>query len=159
MDPPHRGPAPPGAPAPAAGAGSVWISALHYDNAGEDRGEGVGLTGLPGARLGGYALVFVNGTGGRVSQTTPLSGSLDGGGRTFVSVDGIQNGPADGVALVAPDGSVSEFVSVEGTVTATAGPAAGRTSADTGVAQDGRDASGDRLLRDRRGGPWRLGAQ
>ena len=157
--PAPSGPAPPGAPAPTAGAGSVWISALHYDNAGEDRGEGVGLTGLPGARLGGYALVFVNGTGGRVYQTIPLSGSLDGGGRTFVSVDGIQNGPADGVALVAPDGSVSEFVSVEGTVTATAGPAAGRTSADTGVAQDGRDASGDRLLRDRRGGPWRLGAQ
>ncbi len=142
-----------------AAAASLWISALHYDNAGEDRGEGVGLSGLPGARLGGHALVLVNGSGGRVYRTVPLSGSLDGSGRAFVSVDGLQNGPADGVALVAPDGSVAEFVSAEGTVTATDGPAAGQSSADIGVAEDGRGVSGEWLLRDRRAGPWRLGTR
>ena len=141
------------------GTAGLWIAALHYDTAGDDRGEGVGLAGRAGARLDGWTLALVNGQGGRVYRTVPLSGSLDGAGRTFVSAEGLQNGPADAVALVAPDGALAEFVSYEGTVTASGGPAAGQTSVDVGVAEDGRGAAGEWLVRDRRGGPWRVGAR
>jgi hypothetical protein len=159
--PVRAGPAgsPGDAPAPGPSAEGLWMSALHYDNAGEDRGEGVGLSGLPGARLAGWTLVLVNGPAGTVYRTVPLSGSLDGDGRAFVGVDGMQNGPADGVALVAPGGAVAEFVSYEGTVTATEGPAAGRESTDIGAAEDGRVAPGTLLLRSSRRGAWRLGTR
>ena len=154
------GPGSPGdGPPPGASASDLWVSALHYDNAGEDRGEGVGLTGLPGGRLAGWSLVLVNGPDGEVYRTVPLSGALDGGGQTFVPVDGLQNGPADGVALVAPGGAVAEFVSYEGAVTATEGAVAGLRSTDTSASESGREPAGTLLLRSSRNGAWRLGAR
>jgi 5'-nucleotidase len=109
-------------------------------------------------RLDGWTLVLVNGTGGRVYDTLVLSGSLDGSGQSVVATESLQNGP-DGVALVAPDGRVAEFVSYEGTVRATEGPAAGQTAVDVGVAESGRGGPGEWIVRDRRGSPWRLGAR
>ena len=53
--------------------------------------------------------------------------------------DGIQNatgGNPDGVALVDPNGGVVQFLSYEGTFTATEGPANGMSSTDIGVAED-----------------------
>ncbi|HEX8298075.1 MAG TPA: endonuclease, partial [Rubricoccaceae bacterium] len=143
---------------PASGRADVWIAGLHYDNAGDDRGEGVTLAGPPGLRLDGWTLALVNGSGGRVYDTLALTGSLDGSGQTAVAAESLQNGP-DGVALVAPDGRVVEFISYEGTVRATEGPAAGTTSVDVGVAESGRGGPGEWIVRDRRGGPWRLGAR
>ena len=151
-DPPRTAATP---AAPATSAGDVWIAALHYDNAGEDRAEALGLSGPPGLRLDGWQLVLVGGPDGHVYATLPLGGSLDGSGYRTVDARGLQNGPADGVALVAPDGRVAEFVSYEGTLTATEGPASGRTSTDVGARQSGRDAPGEWLARDRRGGSWR----
>ena len=58
-------------------------------------------------------------------------------------VNGLQNGGTptapqpDGMALVDPTGHVVEFISYEGTMTATNGDAAGMTSTDVGVAEDG----------------------
>ena len=153
--PPRPGTRPEASP-PA--SGDVWIAGLHYDNAGDDRGEGVTLAGPPGMRLDGWTLALVNGSGGRVYDTVFLSGSLDGSGRTTVAAESIQNGP-DGVALVAPDGRVAEFVSYEGTVRATEGPVAGQTSVDVGVAESGRGGPGEWIVRDRRSSPWRLGAR
>ena len=148
----------PAAPAgPPDTSADLWVDGLHYDNDGEDRGEGVGLVGLAGARLDGWTLVLYNGP--RPYKTVPIGGSLGGDGRLTVGVDGIQNGPADGLALVAPDGSVAEFVSYEGVIDASDGPAAGQRSADTGVAESGRDAPGVLLLRERRAGPWRVGTR
>ncbi len=48
---------------------------------------------------------------------------------------GIQNGDPDGVALVEPLGSVVEFLSYEGSFTATNGRATGMLSTDIGVAE------------------------
>jgi hypothetical protein len=45
----------------------------------------------------------------------------------------IQNGPTDAIALVDPAGRVIQFLSYEGVVTASNGPAAGLTSTDIGV--------------------------
>lgn len=156
--PPPRTPAPstPSGPGPASRA-DVWVAALHYDNAGADRAEAVALSGPPGLRLDGWSLVLVNGSDGRVYGSLPLDGSLSGDGRRTIDAPGLQNGPADAVALVMPDGRVAEFVSYEGTVRATNGPASGQTSVDTGVAQSGDGDAGEWLVRDRRDGPWRLG--
>ena len=43
---------------------------------------------------------------------------------------------SDGVALVDPNGGVVQFLSYEGTFTATEGPANGMSSTDIGVAED-----------------------
>ncbi len=55
---------------------------------------------------------------------------------------GIQNGPSDGIALVEPLGSVVEFLSYEGTLTALDGPAIGETSTDIGVIEDDTTPAG-----------------
>ena len=148
---------PRGAPAPGAPAqnADLWVAQIHYDNRGEDVGEGVGVAGLPGARLDGWSLALY--TGERVYRTVALTGSLGGDGTRFVAVEALQNGPADGVALVGPTGRVAEFLSYEGTITAAEGPAAGRRSVDVGVAETGREAPGTLLLRSSRTGAWRLG--
>ena len=138
-------------------AADLWVSALHYDNAGEDRAEGVRLSGLPGARLAGWSLALYNGA--RVYRTLPLVGALDGAGHLFSSVDGMQNGPADGVALVAPDGRVAEFLSYEGTLSASEGPARGQTARDVGVAEDGRGGPTEWIERASRTGAWRIGSR
>ena len=49
------------------------------------------------------------------------------------ATDGIQNGSPDGIALVRPDGTVAEFLSYEGGMTAVGGPANGMAAVDIGV--------------------------
>jgi endonuclease G len=49
--------------------------------------------------------------------------------------DGIQNGAPDGFALIDGTGAVVEFLSYEGSLTATDGPANGMTSSSIGVSQ------------------------
>ncbi|MEO0557815.1 MAG: T9SS type A sorting domain-containing protein, partial [Bacteroidota bacterium] len=77
--------------------------------------------------------------GGGVYKTVSLSGTVQnqqgGYGTVWVPVSGVQNGGSDGIALVSPSGDVVEFVSYEGTVTASSGPASGQTSEDIGVAE------------------------
>ena len=64
--------------------------------------------------------------------TTCRNGCLENGGFT--------NDP-DGIALIAPDGSVREFLSYEGSFTATNGLASGHTSVDVGVSESGFDGA------------------
>ena len=62
--------------------------------------------------------------------------------------DGIQNGGNDGVALVlttTTPATVVQFLSYEGQVTASAGPAAGMTSVDIGVVEDAATPVGHSL--------------
>ncbi len=142
---------------PAGAVSDLWISAFHYDNAGEDSAEGVRLSGLPGARLAGWSLALYNGD--RVYRTVPLSGALDGSGQGFTDVEGLQNGPADGIALVGPDGRAAEFFSYEGTIRASEGPAREQTAQDVGVAEDGRAGPSGWIERASRTGAWRLGTR
>jgi hypothetical protein len=53
-------------------------------------------------------------------------------GVSFVSVNeaGIQNGGSDGIALVDNSNNVVQFISYEGTVTASNGPASGKIFTD-----------------------------
>ncbi|MEM8724081.1 MAG: endonuclease/exonuclease/phosphatase family protein, partial [Pseudomonadota bacterium] len=75
-----------------------------------------------------------------VYDTENLTGIIpdqdDGFGTLAFPIAGIQNGP-DAVALVSPGGQVVQFLSYEGSFTATNGPAAGLTSEDIGVSEGG----------------------
>jgi Ca2+-binding RTX toxin-like protein len=121
---------------------NVFINEINYDPAGDDTGEFVEIAGLAGTDLTGWTLVLYNGNGG-VTYGAPLalSGVLTDTAKGFgfrsvtTAANGLQNGEADGIALVDPYGRVVQFLSYEGTLTATNGPAAGMTSTDIGVFQ------------------------
>ena len=152
---PLRVPRPSSEPAPGDGVpgsqtGLLQITEIHYDNAGQDVGEGVEVSGSNGATLGGWTLVFVNGSGGEVYRTVSLSGTLDGGA-VWVPVEGVQNGSPDGVALLDPSGRTAEAWSWEGAMTGQDGT----RFRDLGVAQASDTASGMALLRV--GDRWTLG--
>lgn len=118
---------------------NVFINEFHYDNAGADANEFVELAGLAGTDLSGWSLVLYNGNGGGVYGTIALGGTLadsaNGFGFVKVAATGLQNGSPDGFALVDNFGRVIQFLSYEGPMTATGGPAAGMTSTDVGVSQ------------------------
>lgn len=141
----------PGRPAsgPAAGtapeAGDLWVSELHYDNAGDDVGEGVEVAGPAGARLDGWSVALYNGNSGAAYETIALSGALPASGAVWVPAPGMQNGSPDGLALVALDGAVAVFLSYEGTFAANSGPAQGRTSTDIRAAETGTTPPGRSL--------------
>jgi len=115
----------------------VYISELHYDNAGPDENEMVEITAPTGTDLTGYQIHLYNGTSGSVyGMPIELSGIISDAecGAIAFSIDGIQNGP-DAIALVDPAGIVSDFISYEGSFLANAGPAQGITSIDIQVSE------------------------
>lgn len=128
-----------------------WINEFHYDDAGADAGEFIEIAGPAGLDLTGYTLVLYNGNGGGSYSTRALSGVITDQSNGFGVItfpypaDGIQNGAPDGIALVGP-GGVIEFISYEGVMTATNGPAAGLTSVDVAVAETG-SADGTSIAR------------
>ncbi|MFL5487143.1 MAG: DNA/RNA non-specific endonuclease [Gemmatimonadaceae bacterium] len=117
------------------------FSEIHYDNIGPDGNETIEISGPAGTDLSGWSIVLYNGSGGLPYDTKSLSGTIpamcEGRGVVVVSYpqDGIQNGPNDGFALVNAGGQVVEFLSYEGAVTATSGPALGVTSTDIGESE------------------------
>jgi hypothetical protein len=131
----------------------LFFSEFHYDNTGTDANEKIEITGLAGTDLTGYSIVLYNGTGiagaAVTYNTLALSGIIanQGGGQgTLVfsyPSNGIQNGANDGFALVNPSSVVIEFLSYEGAITASNGPAIGLTATDVGVSENGSgDANG-----------------
>lgn len=116
-------------------AGSPFISEFHYDNGGADANERVEIAAAPGTDLTGWTLVEVNGNGGAL-KATQLSGLVGESGLVVVDVPGLQNGAPDGIALVAPDGTVVQFLSYEGAFSATFG-AQTVESTDVGVSESG----------------------
>lgn len=130
-------------------AHAVFINEIHYDNAGSDVGEGVELAGAAGQDLSGWSLLFYNGGNGAVYKTHALTGVFTdmqyGMGVLGFSISGIQNGSADGLALVDASNSVLQFLSYEGSLTASSGAAMGMTSTDIGVAESGATLAGSSL--------------
>lgn len=123
-----------------------WINEIHYDNAGADEDEGVEIAGIAGLDLAGWRVYGYNGDGGAFYSFISLSGVLpdqqSGYGTLWFAYAGLQNGALDGLALVNPAGEVIQFLSYEGTFTATSGPALGMTSVDIGVSQEPAPAIG-----------------
>ena len=130
----HQGPG--GQPA----VESVWINEIHYDNTGTDTNEGIEIAGPAGADLAAYRLVLYNG-GAEIYRTNALSGIVpaqtNNSGVLWFGIVGLQNGAADGVALVRIPTAVVQFLSYEGTITASVGTAAGMVSTDIGVSEPG----------------------
>lgn len=119
-------------------AATVFVNELHYDNDGGDVGEAVEIAGPAGTDLTGWSLVLYNGNdGGTYPAGIGLAGILpdqsNGFGALGFPVPGMQNGAPDGLALVDDAGAVVQFLSYEGSFTATDGPATGLTSMDIGV--------------------------
>ncbi len=125
-----------------AGAQTVFINELHYDNAGTDSDEGVEIAGPAGTDLTAYDIVLYNGGDNKAYKTLGLSGTIPneaaGFGGAWFYLAGIQNGAPDGIALYhRPTSTVVQFLSYEGVMTAADGVAAGRASVDIGVSETG----------------------
>ncbi|MBU0679406.1 MAG: hypothetical protein KJ626_15000 [Verrucomicrobia bacterium] len=125
--------------------GDVWINELHYDNDSIDTNEGVEVAGTAGTDLNVYTIYAYNGGDGQFYSSTVLSGVVDdegcGYGAVWFDIEGLQNGGPDGLALVRGT-SVVQFISYEGVMTASDGPANGMTSSDIGVDEQSLPAVG-----------------
>jgi len=119
--------------------GTAWLNEFHYDNDGTDTGEFVEIAGSAGTNLSGWSVLAYNGNGGAVYKTTALSGSItdqnNGFGTIGFLISDLQNGAPDGLALVNNEGTVVQFISYEGSFTATDGAASGMTSVNVGVSE------------------------
>ncbi len=130
---------------------SVFINEIHYDNTGADVGEAVEVAGPEGTDLTGWTLQPYNGSNGQAYSATSLAGTIPdqqaGYGTLSFPISGLQNGSPDGIALVDASSTVVEFLSYEGSFTATNGPASGMGSIDIGVSEASGSAVGDSLQR------------
>jgi hypothetical protein len=120
---------------------NAWFNEFHYDNADTDSGEFIEVA-VPSdfTDLGNLFVTLYDGDNGGAYIANAVSGFTLGstaGGYTLYylpfSADGIQNGP-DGFAL-SHSGTLIQFLSYEGTITAVSGVASGNTSVDIGLAE------------------------
>ena len=138
------------------------LNEIHYDNDGGDTGEFIEVRVALGSDVSLASVELYNGSNGTLYGSADLSaGELTSDGAydyyvlniTDLGVPGIQNGSPDGFALI-NDGAVLEFLSYEGSFTATSGTALGMTSEDIGVSEPGSTPIGQSLQRNE-DGTWR----
>jgi uncharacterized protein len=126
------------------------INEVHYDNDGADADEFVEIRVAKDADVSGMTVELYNGSNGATYASSSLSSltkTSDGTYDYYVwNFAGIQNGSPDGLAL-SSNGSVIEFLSYEGTFTATNGTASGLTSINIGVVEAGSTPTGQSLQR------------
>lgn len=133
-------------------AQNAWINEIHYDNVSTDVNEFIEVViENPGSyNLADFSVVLYNGNGGASYDTKTLDVFTAGtvyGNFTFYyyiyPANGIQNGAPDGMALVYQTSVISgQWLSYEGTMTATNGPATGLLSVDIGVLEAGTEPAG-----------------
>ncbi len=135
----------------------VFINEFHYDDATSsgDTGERIEVVATAGETLSSYRVYLYNGSTPSAAVTydndlVPAGSLVSCGSQVRIATlsyatNGIQNGPNDGIALVDPSGQVVQFISYEGAITASNGPAAGRTSTNLPVSETGSDAAGRSL--------------
>ncbi|MGX1023500.1 T9SS type A sorting domain-containing protein [Psychroflexus sp. MBR-150] len=128
---------------------SVFVNEIHYDNSGSDADEGIEIAGPAGTDLSGWTIEKYNGNNSSTYGTESLSGVIpdqdNGYGTLSFLISGLQNGAPDGLALVDDSGTVIQFLSYEGTITAVDGPASGMTSEDIGVEESSSSPVGESL--------------
>ncbi len=147
----------------------VVINELDYAQAGIDTQEYIELYGAAGRSLTGFTLVFYNGAPEQLAhyRSIAMSGVIPDDGFFVIgsaavpnvdqidfTVEGIQNGAPDGIALLDPLGQVREAMAYGGSFVAATGPAAGVLFEDIGV-EDTTAAGEVALQRIPNGtGPW-----
>ena len=132
-------------------AQNAWLNEIHYDNASTDEGEFLEIVVQD---AGNYSLVdfevhLYNGSNGTTYGSSSLDeftvGTIDNGFTFFyLNYEGIQNGSPDGVAI-SYDGDLLQFLSYEGVLSGTDGPANGVDSVDMGVEESGSTLVGESL--------------
>ncbi len=128
------------------------INEVHYDNEGTDSDEFVEIRVAKDADVGGLLIELYNGSNGARYSTASVSTLTKTNDDDYdyyvwdLPANGIQNGSPDGIAL-SDNGAVIEFLSYEGTFTATNGTANGMTSIDIGVAEGGGGPAEESLQR------------
>jgi len=120
-------------------AQTMWINELHYDNIGTDTGEFVEVIVPVGTNPAQITVTLYNGNGGasygsHTLDTFTQGATTNGKIIYYKRIAGIQNGAPDGLSLD-DNGTLIQFLSYEGTFTATNGPANGQTSVDIGVSE------------------------
>ncbi len=130
---------------------NAWINELHYDNAGTDTGEfiEVVIENAGTYTLSDFTVTLYNGSNGETYAAQTLDNFTSGsssGNFTFYTwyPSSIQNGAPDGLCIDY-QGTVIQFLSYEGTFTATDGPANGLTSTDIGVSETSSTPTGHSL--------------
>jgi hypothetical protein len=135
----------------------VFINEIHYDDATSsgDTGERIEVVATAGETLSAYRIYLYNGSTPSAAVTydndlVPAGSLVSCGAQVRIATvsyasNGIQNGPNDGIALVNGAGQVVQFISYEGVIKASNGPAAGRTSVNLPVSESGSDAAGRSL--------------
>lgn len=129
---------------------NIWINEFHYDdNVPNDAGEFIEVVAPASfTDLSNIAIDFYNGNGGAVYDTHTLDtftpGDTTSGFTVYTLPDSafvqIQNGGPDGLAL-SVNGNTVQFLSYEGSFTATNGPANGILSTDVGVSESNSTSS------------------
>jgi len=136
----------------------VFINEFHYDDstASGDIGEKVEVIATAGENLSTYRIYLYNGTSSTTAATfydndlLPAGSNVTCGATVKIAVlsypsNGIQNGANDGIALVNGSGQLVKFISYEGAIKASNGPAAGVTSTNLSVLEDNSTAPGRSL--------------
>jgi endonuclease I len=143
--------------ASAAAHAEVFINELHYDDAtgSGDTGEGVEVVASAGEDLAAYRLQLYNGSNPDAAnlyddRALPAGGAVSCGASVRIAAvswpsNGLQNGAADGIALVDGGGALVQFISYEGGVTGADGTAAGRVSQDLPVSESNATPAGTSL--------------
>jgi hypothetical protein len=142
---------------------AVTINEFHYDNSGSDKGEFIEVMITDPLLMSpdDIDIFFYNGGDGSFYKELSL-GDFDVHGilsdtNAYYSklVSGIQNGGPDGFA-VTYSGTVMEFISYEGSFSATSGPAMGMTSTDILVYEATSTAINSSLQRQCTDNTWLL---
>jgi len=134
---------------------NAWINEIHYDNDGTDQDEMIEVVveDAGSYTLSLFQVDLYNGNGGVVYNTKTLDQFTQGTTSNNFTIfhyiyptNGIQNGAPDGMALSYNGTMISgQFLSYEGTLVATAGPASGLTSVDIGVSESSSTPIGESL--------------
>jgi hypothetical protein len=129
----------------------AFINEFHYDDSGSDSNEfvEVAISNDFDGNLANLEVVLYNGSNGTTYGSHALNTFTEGvDDGTYVYyfkyISGIQNGAPDGLALVCAE-SVIEFLSYEGTIDATNGPAVEQTSTDIGVQESSSTPDGSSI--------------
>ena len=135
----------------------VFINEFHYDDSTStgDVGEKIEVIATAGENLSTYRIYLYTGSAPTSAvfydnDLLPAGSNVACGGTVKIAVlsypsNGIQNGTNDGFALVNGSGTVLQFISYEGAITASNGPALGRTSVNLSVSESATTAAGTSL--------------